>query len=283
MKKALLVGINYPGTDHALRGCINDVVAMSEILSKDYGFESKNKRMLTDASATTANILNRLEWLVDGAKAGDVLYFHYSGHGSQFVDQQYDNDFEPDGLDEILCPIDLNWRDKIIKDDDLRDIFAKVPEGVNLTVMLDCCHSGSGIDVGQANENVTYTTRSMIPELSGPNLSRNLPAPMDIMNRGIGLNITNKPKTVAEDNKGVLISGCQSNQTSADAWMHNKFMGAATYFLIQALEQTTAYSNIVEHMNFNMIEHGYTQRPQFNGNDYYRNQNFLEPLQQTIL
>lgn len=276
MKKALLVGINYPGTEHALRGCVNDVVAMSELLSSKFGFEAKNKRMLTDASATTANILDRLNWLVDGAKPGDVLYFHYSGHGSQFIDQNYDADFEPDGLDEILCPIDLNWRDKIIRDDDLRDIFDKVPEGVNLTVVLDCCHSGSGIDVGHANENVTYTTRQFAPELGGPNTSRHLEAPMDIMNRGIGLDL--KPRNVAQENKGVLISGCMSNQTSADAWMHTKFMGAATYFMIEALNKVNTYSEIVDHMNFNLSRYGYTQRPQFNGNEYYRYQKFLEPL-----
>ena len=228
MKKALLVGINYPGTSHALRGCVNDVVAMSHLLSEKYGFEAKNKRMLTDASATTKNILDRLEWLVKDAKAGDVLYFHYSGHGSQFIDQRYDDDFEPDGLDEILCPVDLNWRDKMIRDDDLRRIFNKVPEGVNLTVVLDCCHSGSGIDVG--NEGAVYTTRTMEqPQefLGGPNTNRFLASPMDIMNRGIVLNLERKSP---EENKGVLISGGRSDQTSADAWMHTKFMGAATYF-----------------------------------------------------
>ena len=279
MKKALLVGINYPGTDHALRGCVNDVVAMSELLSSKYGFETKNKRMLTDASATTQNILDRLNWLVDGAMPGDVLYFHYSGHGSQYIDQNYDADYEPDGKDEILCPIDLNWRDKIIKDDDLRDIFDKVPNGVNLTVVLDCCHSGSGIDVG--TENVVYTTRRMTPPDGGPNSNRYLEPPMDIMNRGIGLQLERKQKPTK--NKGVLISGCQSDQTSADAWMHTKFMGAATYFMIEALTMVDTYSEIVEHMNFNLIQHGYTQRPQFNGNEFYRSQKFLEPLQPSLL
>ena len=136
-KKALLVGINYPGTNHALRGCVNDVVMVSEMLTKEFGFKANEKRMLTDNSATTANILERLEWLVDGAQPGDYLHFHYSGHGSQMIDSRYDEDYEPDGKDEILCPVDLNWRDKVIKDDDLKRIFDKVPEGVHLSVVLD--------------------------------------------------------------------------------------------------------------------------------------------------
>jgi hypothetical protein len=60
MKKALLVGINYPGSSHALRGCVNDVMMMSDILTRQMGFKTQNKRMITDAMATTNNIKDRL-------------------------------------------------------------------------------------------------------------------------------------------------------------------------------------------------------------------------------
>lgn len=39
-------------------------------------------RIVTDARATRATILDGFRWLVTGAKRGDVLVFHYSGHGS---------------------------------------------------------------------------------------------------------------------------------------------------------------------------------------------------------
>ncbi len=276
MKKALLVGINYPGTPHALRGCVNDVMEMSQLLSSKYGFEAKNKRMLTDASATTKNILDRLEWLVADAKEGDVLYFHYSGHGSQFIDQDYDSDYEPDGKDEILCPIDLDWRTNIITDDDLRRIFNKVPEGVNLTIVLDCCHSGSGIDSGEA-----YETSRSFDIISGPNKNRYLAPPCDILNRGIGLDLKPRDKPI-QDTAGVLISGCQSDQTSADAWIHNKYMGAATYYLIETLKTQNGYKKIVEEMNAHMKNRGYTQRPQLNGSPQYYELGFLEPLSKIV-
>jgi len=79
--------------------------------------------------------------LVRGAKAGDVLFFHYSGHGSQLPNFNPNVDYEPDGLDEILCPIDLDFKSKVIKDDDFKKIVKNVPKGVNLTVILDCCLS----------------------------------------------------------------------------------------------------------------------------------------------
>lgn len=267
-KRALLVGINYPGTKHQLNGCVNDVMAMSQVLAQHFGFTNpKEKRMLTDRSATTTNILKRLEWLVDGAQPGDALYFHYSGHGSQVINTNYNDDKEPDSLDEIICPIDLNWRDKVIKDDQLKDIFNKVPAGVHLTIVLDCCHSGSGID--SLNSFQPYGIARELENPISPNKTRLLPMPADIANRGIGLDIKPRKMLVSQNpESGLLISGCQSSQTSADAWIHNRYMGAATFFLIENLKKyrwNVDHKKLVVAMNRDLKKHGYAQRPELNG------------------
>ena len=102
-KRALLVGINaYPTAP--LRGCVNDVTEMKKVLQDLYGFQDIT--MLTDAAATTRAIMDALQKLVAGAAPGDILYFHYSGHGSQYPNNS-GTDIEPDGLDEIICPVDL--------------------------------------------------------------------------------------------------------------------------------------------------------------------------------
>ena len=54
----------------------------------------------------------------------------------------YCHPHEADGLDEILCPTDLDWYDPL-RDDWLREQFDTLPAHVNLTVVMDCCHSGS--------------------------------------------------------------------------------------------------------------------------------------------
>lgn len=281
-KKALLVGINYPGTSHALRGCVNDVMLMSSVLSKNFGFEARNKRMLTDHSATTAQILHRLDWLVADAQPGDVLYFHYSGHGSQMADQRYDQDYEPDGLDEIICPMDLNWRDKVIKDDDLQRIFNKVPEGVNLTVMLDCCHSGGGAD--HLYQYQPSGVAAVDHDPFSPNKSRLLPMPADIANRAIGLDLQVRPRSVSTSGgstKGMLISGCQSHQTSADAFLANKFYGAATFYMERVLkkyEYNVDYGTLVEVMNESLADFNFTQRPELNGSTEFFGKKFLQPF-----
>jgi len=277
-KKALIVGINaYPSAP--LRGCVNDANMMSEMLTKQFGFSTKEKRMLTDEAATTANILERLDWLVKDAKAGDSLFFHFSGHGSQMIDSKYDSDEEPDGLDEILCPVDLNWRDKVITDDMLKSIFNKVPAGVHLTVVTDCCHSGSILDHANQYQPLGIgEAREFGPD--SPNRSRMLPMPADIANRGMGLDLSTRKLPVARDvdTTGMLVTGCQSNQTSADAWISNMYCGAATYSLISTLKRhnyDVSYKQLVDEMNQFMVTNRFSQRPELNGSAALFEEKFL--------
>lgn len=281
-KRALLVGINYPGTDHALRGCVNDVMRMNDVIVNHYGFtDPNNRRMLTDASATTANILERLNWLVDGAQPGDVLFFHYSGHGSQLTNKDYATDNEPDGLDEIICPVDLDWRTKVIRDDQLKAIFDRVPEGVNLTVILDCCHSGGALD--QVNQ---YQTRAFGPPNDdiSPNRERRLVIPPDIANRALGLDLAPRPRSVQSrdvDKTGLLLSGCRADQTSADAWIHNQYIGAATHYITETLEKhnwDVNYKTLIDEASAALKKYGYSQRPELNGSASLFGQKFLQPL-----
>lgn len=283
MKKALLVGINYPKTQYALRGCINDILSVNQALVQHLGFDDpKLIRMLTDDSATTDNIIERLNWLVDGAKPGDVLFFGFSGHGSQIPATNYENNYELDGLDECICPIDMNWRDKMITDKTLKKIFQKVPKGVNLTVVLDCCHSGDGLrDFEPPLE--------LRDDMFGPTRTRVLRMPVDIGNRAYGLELDVKPRAVqdpniipVEEQTGLLISGCKSNETSADAWIQkaNKFQGALTYSMLQLLERANyhmSYRQLVEQLNCTLHDSGFSQHPELNGPSSLFDKTFLQP------
>lgn len=274
MKRALIVGINYPGTSHSLRGCVNDAKAMEGLL-KDH-FEFKDINMLLDGDATTANILNGLENLVAGAKAGDILFFHYSGHGSQYPDN-YDNDYEPDGLDEIICPVDLNWKDKMIRDDDMKRIFDKVPAGVNLTVILDCCNSGGGLD--QENQYQPLGAAKQVDHVDPMKGGRYLPPPEHAVVLCESRSLQIKPRNVNE--VGLLISGCQSHQTSADAYINGKYMGALTYMVIDTLKKLNYecdYKMLIEQVNNRMVQYGFTQRPELNGSVKLFNHRFLAPM-----
>lgn len=138
-RRALCVGIDgYPGSP--LAGCVADARLWAETLT-GLGFDPPT--LLLDAAATRATILMALESLVGSSRAGDVLVFQFAGHGTQLPDANADED-DPGGVDqdEALCPFDHASGEYIV-DDDLAALFSALPEGVNLTCFIDCCHSGT--------------------------------------------------------------------------------------------------------------------------------------------
>ncbi|KAE8733508.1 Metacaspase-4 [Hibiscus syriacus] len=144
-KKAVLIGINYPGTKAELKGCINDVKRMYKCLLERYGFSNEDIKVLIDtddsyARPTGKNIRRALNSLVRSANPGDYLFVHYSGHGTRLPAETGDDD--DTGYDECIVPCDMN----LITDDDFRDLVDKVPAGCRLTIVSDSCHSGGLID-----------------------------------------------------------------------------------------------------------------------------------------
>jgi hypothetical protein len=245
VKKALIVGINdyapigAGGPD--LRGCVNDAVDMATTL-RDLGIVPANPAVMhivTDSRATRANILNELTWLVKGAKKGDLLVFYYSGHGSQMPDMTGE---ELDKKDETICPHDFATAG-MIKDDDLRAKFAGIASGVNLEVLLDSCHSGTGtrelaaLSGDCVPEEEMVTIRYVEPPidyaffLDDPTLSsrRLLKSSPDLMSAE-----TTKAPVIAPLNH-VLWAGCKDNQTSGEATIGGVVRGFFTYCFCKSL------------------------------------------------
>jgi hypothetical protein len=275
-KKALLIGINryrVPGAD--LRGCVNDVKNVTGVLTKYLGFTTGNIRTLTDFEATQKRMKTEISGLIRKAKRGDVLLIHFSGHGSNVPDKSGD---EADFRDEILCTTDLDWMDPLL-DDWLRKEFDKVPNGVNLTVTMDCCHSGSN-------------TRAVLPP-DAPVIERFLPCPLDLMAAESGrklrgmvqTSLTRRPKrskdVVNVDIPELLITGCRSTQTSADAKIEGSFHGALTYNLVAAIKAKNGKLSYRElHASATqLLKRGrFDQVPQLEGRAANFGLPFLEPI-----
>ncbi|CAM9599946.1 unnamed protein product [Ectocarpus sp. 6 AP-2014] len=147
--KALLIGINYTGGKGELKGCHNDVKQMREyITTHGYPADGANLKIVSDdgehEEPSKENILKAIKWLVHGAKAGDSLFMHYSGHGGSVKDKTGD---EEDNKDETMIPVDYMKSGQIKDDEILKELVMPLPEGVVLSVVMDCCHSGSILDL----------------------------------------------------------------------------------------------------------------------------------------
>ena len=67
-----------------------------------------------------------------------------TGHGTKLRDDSGDED---DGYDEALCPLDYNDNGMLI-DDELFDILIEpLSQGVHMVSLMDCCHSGTILDL----------------------------------------------------------------------------------------------------------------------------------------
>lgn len=144
--KAVLCGINNYQTITDLRGCINDVRNIFELLTQVYNFEPAQIHQLIDEQVTKAAIKKECDWLLKKAQKGDRLVFHFSGHGSYVPD---DNGDETDSTDEITCLYDMDFynSETFMRDDEWQVMIQQVPEDVELTFILDNCHSGTGTRV----------------------------------------------------------------------------------------------------------------------------------------
>ncbi len=257
-KRAFLVGINQymmPGAN--LRGCVNDIQDAQTKMLKPLGFKDIN--VITDKQATRANILAGLNNLVKSAQPGDFLYFHYSGHGAQVDDTNGD---EPDGQDEILCPTDLRTSggtfQNAIVDDEIQSILGQLKPGVGLLFVSDSCNSGT---VDKFTQGVGASTQP-----------RSFPMAAHLQNSTpmlVNKSLMNTYQNRVRGGSYVLISGCQDDQTSADAYINGRYNGALTFYLLDTFTKGGVNQNYgTWHKNTvsAIAANGYDQRPNLVGN-----------------
>lgn len=213
-RRSLLVGINYYETQDELHGCVNDVKRMLPVLSS-LGFPSDthSQRVLTDEprrgpeqQPTRANILAAMAWLLQGARPGDVLFFHYSGHGGRAGAGAGD-------LRETLVPVDFESAGLLDDRELAGELLEKLPSGCRLTCLFDSCHGSAA-------------------PLALPCVFRGHPAPLAAASRGSaargwaagGGAAVRKPLRQQEAGAEVLvITGCHSSSHTGSVASEEQF------------------------------------------------------------
>ena len=147
-RKSLLIGINYTGSENALDGCHQDVDNVAEFIKyRGYQDTPQDQVVLRDDlaneySPTGHNILAAMDWLV--SEEHTTCFFHYSGHGGQINDP---NGRRPSGLLDTIVPVDFEDNGQIDSDMLHQHLVSKLPPSSTLFLILDCCHSGSTLEL----------------------------------------------------------------------------------------------------------------------------------------
>jgi hypothetical protein len=304
-KKAFVVGINEfrPGINN-LRGCVNDTIEMQGILKTYFGYQDDEIKVMHDRDCTSQGIRDGLGWLLSDYECNgkDVRIFTFSSHGTQ-VDDQGDDEWECQ--DEVIVPHDHSWAEPF-RDDDLREIFDTIPDGVNFTFIADCCHSGT-IQKALFDAKIDFAPRYLTP-------------PSDVMDRILekqderdaeadawaAAQLAQMLKGVPPDQwqekmqefltllrrrfkenkyaivpagRHVLLAGCEDRQTAADAHIDGDFRGAFTWALSKAIKDANGdltYDHLITQAGANLRD--YEQRPQLECPSDMRDLQVFAPL-----
>ncbi|KAH8981558.1 caspase domain-containing protein [Lactarius hatsudake] len=258
-RKAVLVGINYathPDPRFRLRWGVHDAREMARFLRKHFGFERNNIRVLTDDQhdrpwdlPTEANIRAAMSWLVEGAQPGDSLFFYFSGHATQAKDTNRD---ERDGRDECMCAMDYMGSAQfpispttpgIIVDDDINSIMVQpLQQGCRLTAVLDCCHSGTLLDLP-----FIYDSHGGLKSLDNLSIVEQKSSSADVISLSACKDSENAYEVLAEG--GAL-------RKAFIEYMTNSGSNGSCFDVIRGLLIASAY------MCENGVKNGVRQRPQ---------------------
>lgn len=298
-RKALLIGINYFGSQHELQGCVNDVQNVAAwLVSRGYSSSPRDMIFLTDERRgpyypSGHNILAAMDWLV--SDPGCCLFLHYSGHGGQVPDQ-YGN--RNNGFNDTIVPADFEQRGMIDSSILHKHLVSRLPSNSSLFVLFDCCHSGSAIEL-------PYVYRT--DEDGKINLMDNLEAGMQLFSsaehliRG-GFSFENVGEAAqlfggardffhglkhqfddqggdtvnglatqsdfAEDwsreGKSVfMFSGCKDTQTSADAYIKGRHVGAMSWAFLETMKHDYHWQMSYVQVSFHSPAHPVPERALF--------------------
>jgi hypothetical protein len=256
-KYGLFVGINaYQGGINPLKGCVNDATKMQDAMITKFGFKAADTTLLTDVAATREAILANLKKYQTLAGVGDLLVFHYSGHGTLFPDEYSEEQdetkmiymeapddagnmeviYERDKYDSAIVPVDARsrtsgkpWRNLIL-DDELYAIFSAVTrKGAQVVLISDSCHSGSidrPVPAGYQARTQTLATVFGVRKFSELDLEK--PA------------TTRAGRITPPPAKGLYLSmtGSKDDEFSLDASFNGVPMGLFTSMLLANMPKT---------------------------------------------
>ncbi|KAG8922038.1 Ca(2+)-dependent cysteine protease [Tulasnella sp. 418] len=244
-KKALCIGINYIGSDGPLKGCSKDALRMKEFIIEKYQYTDANVILLTDDPVvnnhglpTKDNIIQAMNWLVEGATADDSLFFHFSGHGDRKEDENGD---EGDGWDEAIVCADK----QLIVDDYTTGGTVKDPSVIAASgaSLLSAAKASTKGDIKGFVKNVNRMIKN----------ARGAKKNADRFAR----------KTKSHPADVISWAGCKDSQMSADTQIGGQATGAMSYAFIASLKENPdqTYRQLLLSVRRILKEH-FSQKPQ---------------------
>jgi hypothetical protein len=251
----LLVGVNDYGPGiGALAGCLNDVDCLREYLEGHVDRGALALEILKDRDATRANVIDRFRSHLGQASAGDVALFQFCGHGARWASNRAFREFYPDGRDEgLVCHDSRRPGGYDLADKELAVLVAEVAaRGAHTTVVLDCCHSGSGtrgVDAFRGlRPRLTHevtTERPLESYLDGHYVRRDAATPLFV------------PRS-----RHIVLAACERGQLAQESGAHGVFTSTLVDVLT-AFGGELTYADLFTRCRAAVRSRAFDQDPQF--------------------
>jgi hypothetical protein len=127
---------------HPLRRAVSDAAQFQNLLEDRFSFNKTEIHFLKNEEATSRNVLNTLNVLIDKQlQKGDVFIFYFAGHGTYVYNSSQES---PSVRQGALVTYDYNLGGYPIMDFELASIYQKaIQKGIQINVVLDSCHAAA--------------------------------------------------------------------------------------------------------------------------------------------
>ena len=298
---ALLVGIDrYDERSQIspLRGCANDIKAMNAYLQERAANVQLQVRTLINEQATRQAIIDGFREHLQQAEAGDTVLFYYAGHGSQDKAPEEFWTIDPDKFNETLVCYDSRtegvWD---LTDKELAKLISEVSDrNPHITVVLDCCHSGSGtrslgVSGGPSGTQTKFAKRRAPIDLRDRPPSSFIVSPVEMSiniqqqenKRGLGTRSSSSNTSQSgwqmPQGRHVLMAACRDSEEASEYSANNLYCGAFSHFLLSTLQKAKSeltYRDLFDTTHSKLCAQISDQSPQLEAT-------FLEDLNQPFL
>ncbi|KAJ5328561.1 hypothetical protein N7452_008951 [Penicillium brevicompactum] len=240
---AILIGINfYKDPINRLSGCVRDVTNIQACLETiggplniftftastpsgpDASYPSEPKAMWP----TYSNFTSTIEQILHSGRKDDFVYIHFSGHGRRLRRAEKER-----GDFALVLVGDDDDRDEIEGFDLTKRLKMMIEKGINVTLVLDCCFSGS--TPRQAGESGTATRT-----IGHRKLDHAIPLDLETDLRpgdpatGILRDAKFVPKWLLEPDGYGILAACGPHEVAKELNYNGERNGALSVFLCQA-------------------------------------------------
>jgi hypothetical protein len=288
-RHALLVGVDFYPNDGSrktsqdarvslrnLQGSKNDVDDVRQMLATKFGI--LDPVILTStappngtapiepnhARSSYANISKHFKDITAAACAGDLFFFHYSGHGAQLPATAASRSGR--SLDPSLLPMDFCLGQPPIPGWQLNAWLHKLyKKGVRVVVSLDSCHSGGS---WRTSGNMRTVDFDWVPPVILPSDEE---AVADV--EPVGSDTRDAKQVESWDlspSNFTLMAACKAEQTALEDWHDGKMRGAFSQAMVSCLNRSAmlqTYCSVRDKIEEEFGDRARMQTPQTYGHD----------------